>query len=68
MGEVSAVLLWIVLGALGICLLGVVCNRILQAHSRLEPAQTADPEQRLRLRAEAQANVEYYRARGSRGR
>jgi hypothetical protein len=37
MGEVSAVVLWIVLGALAIGLLGVVCSRILRARSRLEP-------------------------------
>jgi hypothetical protein len=61
-GEVSAVVLWIVIGALAICLLGVVCSWILRARSRLEPAQPADAERRKRLRAEAQANAAYSRA------
>lgn len=62
MGEVFAVVLWIFLGAIAICLLGVVCSRILRAHSRLEPLQPADPESRTRLRAEAQANAVHRRA------
>jgi hypothetical protein len=62
MGEVSAVVLWIVLGALAICLLGVVCSRILRARSRLEPLQPADPELRKRLTAEAKANRVHSRA------
>jgi len=67
MGEVSAVVLWIIIGVLAICLLGVVCSWILRARSRLEPAQPADPEMRKRLRADAEANTAYSRAaRGDR--
>jgi hypothetical protein len=59
-GEVSAVVLWIVIVALAICLLGVVCSWILQARSRLEPAQPADLE--LRKHLEAKAKTVYSRA------
>jgi uncharacterized membrane protein YccC len=58
-GEVSAVVLWIIILALAICLLGIVCSWILQARSRLEPAQPADLE--LRKRLEAKANALYSR-------
>jgi hypothetical protein len=62
MGEVSAVVLWIVIGVFAISVLGVVCSRILQARSRLEPLHPADPDLRKRLRAEAQANAVHSRA------
>jgi hypothetical protein len=48
------VLLWIIIGALTICLLGVVCSRILQARSRLEPLQPGDPELHKRVKAKTQ--------------
>lgn len=63
MGEVSAVVLWIIIGVLAVWLLGVVCSRILRARSRLEPFHPSDPELQKRLRAESEANVANSRAR-----
>jgi hypothetical protein len=54
------VVVWIVIVAFAICLLGIVCSWILQARSRLEPAQPGDPE--LWKRLEAEANTVYSRA------
>jgi hypothetical protein len=61
-GEVWAVVLWIIIGVLAVCLLGVVCSRILRARSRLEPLQPTDPDLPKRLRAEAKANRAHSKA------
>lgn len=37
-------LLWVVVGPLAVCLLGVACSWVLQGHSRLEPLHPTDPE------------------------
>ena len=62
MGEVFAVVLWMLIGAIAICLLGAVCSWILRARSRLEPLQPGDPELRKRFRAEVKANGLHTRA------
>jgi C4-dicarboxylate-specific signal transduction histidine kinase len=51
---VLAVLLWVVIAVVAVCLLGVVCSRILRARSRLEPLQPADPELHKRVTAKTQ--------------
>ena len=47
-------LLWVIIAVVAVCLLGVVCSRILRARSRLEPLQPADPELRKRVTAKTQ--------------
>jgi hypothetical protein len=53
MGEVAAVLLWIVIGVVAIALLGRACSWVLKAQGGLEAMQYADSDAGVRAKADA---------------
>lgn len=50
MGEVAAVLLWILVGVVAIALLGLACSWVLKARGGFEPVQS-DPDPVTRANA-----------------
>ena len=64
MGEVAAVLLWILFGVVAIALLGLVCSWVLKARGGLESMHYADPDgaalaksDATRIKADARTNA-----------
>ena len=68
MGEVAAVLLWILFGVVAIALLGLVCSWVLKARGGLEVMHYAEPDvaalaksDAIRIKADARANAMHSR-------
>jgi hypothetical protein len=63
--EVSAVLLWIIVGVIAIGLLGMACRWVLRARSGLDSMYQRDPDRAARIEQDAQLNTLHQR--GSHG-